>query len=168
MKRAYSLLTVFFGLVFILFACGDDDGVMERPDNTTVSYQLTLNDWLLLYYDVEVTYQDVHGVAHTERIGQENWQFKDKDEGELKNLYLKAVATSRGTFPTLTDSIKTIYFSCDYRVDYYSKKTSAKSIHRAPYYVTVKKENIETFINSNPTIKLFECEWKDLSTIDGQ
>ncbi len=167
MKRIYPLFLTAIVMLCTILACGDDDdGVMERPDNTSVNYQLTLSDWLLIYYDVEVTYQDVHGVEHTERVDNLNWQFKDKDQGELKNFYLKAVATSRGQFPTLSDSLKTMVFSCDYRAEYYSKKTSAKSIHQTPYRTTVKKENIETFVNSNPTIKLFECTYKNLSTLD--
>lgn len=162
MKKIYTLLFVWV-VVGALLSCGDDDdGVMERPDNTTINYEMAINDWLLLYYNVEVTYQDVHGVEHTERVDQQNWHFKEKESGELKNFYFKGVATARGTFPILHDTIKSITYSCDYRADYYTKKTSAKSIHKTSLYTTVKKENIETFIGSHPTIQLFECQYKDL------
>lgn len=163
MRKIYTILYVCV-VVAALLSCGDDDGVMERPDNTTINYEMAINDWLLLYYNVEVTYQDIHGVEHTERVDQQNWHYKEKESGELKNFYFKGVATARGNFPVLPDTIKSITYTCDFRGDYYTKKTSAKSVHKTPLNTTIKKENIETYIGSHPTIQLFECQYKDLYT----
>ena len=49
LKKGWWALAL-LAMVCLAAACGDDDGVMDRPDRTQVRYKLSLGSgWLQLY-----------------------------------------------------------------------------------------------------------------------
>ena len=57
----------------ILVSCGDDDdGVMERPDYTSINYKLALSADLLRFYNIKATYVTVSGEEKTEDVEAES------------------------------------------------------------------------------------------------
>ena len=83
MKRL--LATVLCCTLLILLACchGDSgDGVMDRPNYTSINYKLTASQALLHFYDVSITYVDVSGREKTEMMTNEEWHFFEKTDGE--------------------------------------------------------------------------------------
>lgn len=160
MKKASILeLFGFMALVMtsLLFAnCGDDDdGVMERPDYTSINYKLALSSDLLRFYDITATYVNVSGEEKTESVETETWNRKDKLDGNYNTPFrLDVKAIAKQPLPKLSNDIDAYNFKCEFSAEYYTKATSAKREARITFDKTVKKENLAVFLQENDTISL--------------
>ncbi len=165
-KHLIATLAVLL-LVPFLHSCrpNSGDGVMERPDYTMVKYDLTFTDEFLAFYDVTVTYMTVDGRKLTETVTSISWAYSEKSEENHSSFYLAANATCKpkDKRPTLGSKVESVTFSCEYSAEYYSKATSAKRIHNKGAYATVKKENIDAYLDEHPSVKICEIDMNSFS-----
>lgn len=160
MKKA-SILAIFSFMILVmtslLFAnCGDDDdGVIERPDYTSINYKLAISSDLLRFYNITATYVNVSGEEKTENVDTESWNRKDKLDGKYNTSFrLDVIAIARQPLPKLSNEIDAYDFKCEFSAEYYTKATSAKREARITFDKTVKKENLAVFLQENDTISL--------------
>lgn len=147
--------TICLALFLCLSSCGEDDGVMERPDYTSIIYKLTLSSEMLSFYDVTATYITVNGEEKTETITDGSWQFKDKKDGSHKITFkLKVIASKKDNLPQLNPKIENYHFDCTYSAEYYTKETSAKREAKESMKNTVKRESVISYVESHPTLTL--------------
>lgn len=156
MKRL--LATILCCTLLILLACchGDSgDGVMDRPNYTSINYKLTASQALLHFYDVSITYVDVSGREKTEMMTNEEWHFFEKTDGEHDiDFKMTVTATAKGVQPSQKDGQDAYNLYCDYSVEYYTKPTSAKRTARKALETTVKKESMEAYLQEHSTLAL--------------
>ncbi len=152
-KTAYLLLIAITSM--ILVSCGDDDdGVMERPDYTSINYKLAVSSDLLGFYNIKATYITVSGEEVTEIINTETWNKKDKLDGQHNTPFkFNVIATAKENLPNIS-GIDAYHFTCEFSAEYYTKATSAKREARVTLDKTVNKEVIEKYIQENDTISL--------------
>ena len=144
-------------LLILLAGCHGDsgDGVMDRPNYTSINYKVTVSQALLHFYNVSITYIDVSGREKTETMTNEAWHFFEKTDGEQNIDFKMAVtATAKGVQPSLKDGMDAYNLYCEYSVEYYTKPTSAKRTARKALETTVKKESMETYLQEHSTLAL--------------
>lgn len=160
MKRiiqSVTLLLLLMIMTVVPSSCGDDDdGVMERPDYTSIIYKIALSEDLMNFYNVTAVYTLLDGTEITEDIQNTSWEKKDKVDGERRSqVKLTVTAKKRPAIPTY-DMKRNYLLECDYSAEYYTKTTSAKREARKGLNQTVKGENIKTFLEANETILLID------------
>ena len=155
-----AMLALCLTTVFCLTACEEDNGVMERPDYTSVKYKLTLSNDLLRYYNVTAIYNTVDGRTDSVTVIEPYWEFKDNKEGEHRNGFLfRAYATRKDPLPALLSNIDEYELQAEYGHETYTKKTSATNTGAEEVLnIKVKKESIETYVESHPVISI--CNFK--------
>ena len=159
MNRMKRLLTTALCCTLLIFLAGchgdSGDGVMERPDYTSVNYKLTVSQALLHFYHVNITYVDVSGRERTEEMSTMEWNFFEKTDGEHDiDFKMNVTATARGVAPAQNDGQDSYTLACEYSVEYYTKPTSAKRTARQALNTTVKKESMEAYMQEHSTIAL--------------
>ena len=157
MKRicAITVIVICSTLLLCLNSCGEDDGVMERPDYTSIIYKLALSSDMLAFYDVTATYTNVNGEEKTEAITIETWQFKERRDGSHKLTFsLKVQARKKAVLPQLNEKKETYQFDCTYSAEYYTKETSAKREAKESMKNSVQKEHVIDYVESHPTLLL--------------
>ena len=136
-----------FGLLTV--SCGDDDdGVMERPNYTSIKYDLEVSSDFLALYNIEVEYKKINGDVVKEQIKDIVWGYKEKIDGERPiDFQMNVVATAR---ELSEGSIGKAHLLADVSMEYYTKKTSAKRMHQK----TIDREitNDIEYIKEHPTI----------------
>ena len=144
-------------LLILLAGCHGDsgDGVMDRPNYTSVNYKLTASQALLHFYNISITYVDVSGREKTETMTNETWNFFEKTDGEHDiDFKMTVTATAKGVQPSQKDGQDAYNLYCDYSVEYYTKPTSAKRTARKALETTVKKESMEAYLQEHATMAL--------------
>jgi hypothetical protein len=161
MKKTFIGATLALFLTLLcLTACQEDDGVMERPDYTSVKYKLVLSSDLLRYYDVTAVYNTLDGHTDSTRVDQEYWEYKEKKDGEHRNGFLfRAYATLKDPVPALLRNVDEYELKAEYGHETYTKKTSATNTGANEVLnIKVKKESIETYVTSHSVISI--CHFK--------
>ena len=141
----------------LLNSCGDDDdGVMERPDYTSINYEVTLSDEFLSMYTVEVEYKKLSGDKEQARMDAIYWQYKEKQDGTRPiDFSLRVVAKARERVPMFSGkNDEKINLLADVSIEYYTKKTSAKRTHLRPLDTDIEKGNAATYMEAHPTIEI--------------
>lgn len=159
--RRTVIIAIYLTICLAFAGCHGDsgDGVMERPDYTSIDYKLTVSSEILKFYDVAVTYVNIAGEKKTDTLTIENWRFTEKNDGYYNtNFILKAVATAKATFPRLAESIDEYILTCEYSAEYYTKPSSAVRRAQKTVDTTVKKANIATYVQEHPTLSLANFE----------
>ncbi len=150
-----SLLILAMSGLFLASCGDDDDGVMERPDYTSINYKLALSADLLRFYNIKATYVTVSGEEKTEVVESESWNKKDKVDGTHHTTFrMNVTATAKRPLPKISSDIEAYKFVCEYSAESYTKATSANREARVTFEKTVKKDNLEVFLEENDTISL--------------
>ena len=150
MIRIYplSIFALFMAFGLLLTSCDDDDGVMERPDYTSIKYDLEVSSDFLSLYNIDVEYKKINGDQAKEQVKDIVWGYKEKVDGERPiDFQLNIVANAREI--TKSSSGKA-HLIADVSMEYYTKKTSAKRLHQK----TIDREitNDIEYIKEHPTI----------------
>ena len=147
-RQAIKFFAFFVAFGLMTVSCGDDDGVMERPDYTSIKYDLEVTSDFLALYNIEVEYKKINGDVVKEQVRDIVWGYKEKVDGERPiDFQLNIVATAR-ELPE--GSINKAHLMADVSMEYYTKKTSAKRMHQK----TIDREitNDKEYVKEHPTI----------------
>ncbi len=148
--------------VCLMVACGDDDGVMDRPDYTKVSYKLELGTGWLQLYDVTVEYYTADGQPKSFTMKEDKWEFEDKVDGQYKKFFYRVTAKAKHTTLDPTDPEIAALLAKDkdltytYEYHYYEKETSAHVIKPEMQGKVVGAGDIASYVEAHPTVKLLE------------
>lgn len=152
MERKLLTLFVLFLTFAALSSCGSDDGVMERPDYTSIRYDVEVSDAFLALYDVRVSYKKINGDVEQAQVNNLAWEYKERTDGQHPiDFTLSVVATARENIPQFTDNV---YLLADVSMEYYTKKTSAKRTHQKPVETTISANSVASYLHEHPTITL--------------
>ncbi|MBO4821076.1 MAG: hypothetical protein J5548_06385 [Prevotella sp.] len=159
MMRRNAFITLLFALAvtMTLFGCHGDsgDGVMERPDYTSIDFKLALSPELLKFYNVQATYTSISEEDKTVEITNETWRVTEKVEGYRNiDFKLKVLATVKSQEPRLDEKVDEYALTCEYSAEYYTKPTSAKRMAQVTLDKKLKKTGVTTFLAENPVITL--------------
>ena len=89
-----SLAMIAMTLTLLITSCGSDDGVMPLPQKSNLFYQInSISSDMTAFYEMEVTYLDLEGTEHTERIDGQSWA-KKLNEGPVDARF-RCVITAR-------------------------------------------------------------------------
>ena len=157
--RKNTFITLLFALVITmsLSCCHGDsgDGVMERPDYTSIDYKLTLSSELLKFYDIQATYTTISEEDKTVEINNETWRVTEKVEGYRNiDFKLKVIATAKTQEPRLDEKVDEYALTCEYSAEYYTKPTSAKRMAQETLNKKVKKSGVTAYLSEHPVITL--------------
>lgn len=147
-RKAFILFVFFISLGLLLTSCNDDDGVMERPDYTSIKYDIEVSSDFLALYNIEVEYKKINGDMVKEQVKDIVWGYKEKVDGERPiDFQMNVVATAR-ELPE--GNIGKAHLLADVSMEYYTKKTSAKRMHQK----TIDREitNDKEYVKEHPTI----------------
>ena len=156
-RNAFFTLLFVIAVTMALSSCHGDsgDGVMERPDYTSIDYKLALSSELLKFYDVQVTYTTVSGEEKSEVVNIESWRFTEKAEGfHNTDFKMKVVATVKSQEPRLDEKVEEYALTCEYSAEYYTKPTSAKHMAQETLNKKVKKSGVTAYLSEHPVITL--------------
>ena len=149
-KQLFKLFAVLLTLGLLQTSCDDDDGVMERPDYTSIKYDLEVSSDFLSLYNIQVEFKKINGDVAKEQVKDIVWGYKEKVDGERPiDFQLNVVATAR---EITKSSIDKAHLLADVSMEYYTKKTSAKRMHQK----TIDREvtNDIEYIKEHPTITI--------------
>lgn len=158
MKRILYLSAVIscvWCVCLCLTACGDDDTDIDR-DYTSVAYKVAPTYDLQKFYKVTASYTDFNGVAHEEIIEHTSeWSYKEKQDGNhpIKCRVL-ATAKTAEEYGELDAGSYDLGYS--YSIYWYQQESSAHSIQPIPWSESVAKNEIPAYLESHPTITIFE------------
>lgn len=157
--RTNTFFTLIFTLAvtLALSSCHGDsgDGVMERPDYTSIDYKLALSPELLKFYDVQATYTTISEQDKTVEITNETWRVTEKAEGYRNiDFKLKVIATAKTQEPRLDEKVDEYALTCEYSAEYYTKPTSAKRMAQVTLDKKVKKTGVTAYLSEHPVITL--------------
>ena len=147
-RKAFILFVFFISLGLLLTSCNDDDGVMERPDYTSIKNDIEVSSDFLALYNIEVEYKKINGDMVKEQVKDIVWGYKEKVDGERPiDFQMNVVATAR-ELPE--GNIGKAHLLADVSMEYYTKKTSAKRMHQK----TIDREitNDKEYVKEHPTI----------------
>ena len=147
-RKAFILFVFFISLGLLLTSCNDDDGVMERPDYTSIKYDIEVSSDFLALYNIEVEYKKINGDMVKEQVKDIVWGYKEKVDGERPiDFQMNVVATAR-ELPE--GNIGKAHLLADVSMEYYTKKSSAKRMHQK----TIDREitNDKEYVKEHPTI----------------
>ena len=147
-RQFFKFFALFMALGLILTSCDDDDGVMERPDYTSIKYDLEVSSDFLSLYDIEVEYKKIDGTIVKEQVKDIVWGYKEKVDGEHPiDFKVNVVATAREISKS---SASKAHLMADVSMEYYTKKTSAKRMHQK----TIDREitNDIDYVKEHPVI----------------
>jgi len=143
-------------------SCGEDDGVMDRPDYTMVRYQITLGTGWLQLYDVTIDYLTADGQAKSLTLKGENWDFEDKVDGRYTKFLYRVTAKAKRTTFDLNDPEQAALLEKDkdltyaYEYYYYEKETSAHTFKKKDQGKMVRATDVAEYVAANPEIILLE------------
>ena len=153
--RTLAFMVLLSALSICFSSCGEDDGVMERPDYTSINYKLAISQDLLSFYDVTASYTNVNGEEKTENVTSESWQYKERRDGSHKLTFtLKVQARKKEVMPRLNEEKSNYQFDCTYSAEYYTKETSAKREAKESMKTTVEKEHVIAYVELHPVLTL--------------
>ncbi len=153
--RTLAFMILLSALSICFSSCGEDDGVMERPDYTSINYKLAISQDLLSFYDVTASYTNVNGEEKTENVTSESWQYKERRDGSHKLTFtLKVQARKKEVMPRLNEEKSNYQFDCIYSAEYYTKETSAKREAKESMKTTVEKEHVIAYVELHPVLTL--------------
>ncbi|MBO5611310.1 MAG: hypothetical protein J5918_01790 [Prevotella sp.] len=154
MKKVTYLfvLAVMLTATAIMFSsCGEDDGVMPLPQTSNVSFKVdNLSEDLLTFYDVTVTYKDLNGVSHTDKIDGHSWEYKEGDGPSDAPISCTAVAELKSEYKVPEKN--NFEISYHYSVHYYKPSTTAKSENPEITTLTFKIEDMQDFFSKHNKI----------------
>ena len=156
-RQTFILFAIFMAIGLLLTSCGDDDdGVMERPDYTSIRYDVEVSDEFLAMYEVKVEYKTFSGELVEARLDNLAWQYKEKQDGECPiDFSIRVWAKARDRVPNLTGDKKgQIQLMADVSMEYYTKKTSAKRTHQKPLDKKIDKAETGKYMEAHPTIDI--------------
>lgn len=154
-----ALITLLFALAVIMTfsSCHGDsgDGVMERPDYTSIDYKLSLSYEVLKFYDVTATYTSIDGEENTITINSQTWRYTEKVEGYRNTDFkLKVIATAKSQELRLDEKVDEYALTCEYSAEYYTKPTSAKRMAQETLNKKLPKASVAAYLAEHPTIVL--------------
>lgn len=156
-RQTFKFFALFLALGLLTVACGDDDdGVMERPDYTSIRYDVEVSDEFLAMYEVMIEYKTLSGELVETRSDNLAWQYKEKQDGTRPiDFSIRVWAKARDRVPNLVgDKKDQIYLMADVSMEYYTKKTSAKRKHQKPIDKKIDKAEVGKYMEAHPTIDL--------------
>ena len=159
MMRRNAFITLLFALAvtMTLSSCHGDsgDGVMERPDYTSIDYKLALSPEMLKFYDIQATYTSISEEEKTVEITNETWRVTEKVEGYRNiDFKLKVIATVKTQEPRLDEKVDEYALTCEYSAEYYTKPTSDKRMAQETLNKKLKKTAVAAYLTEHPVITL--------------
>ena len=158
-RKAFIFFVFFISLGLLLTSCNDDDGVMERPDYTSIKYDIEVSSDFLALYNIEVEYKKINGDMVKEQVKDIVWGYKEKVDGERPiDFQMNVVATAR-ELPE--GNIGKAHLLADVSMEYYTKKTSAKRMHQK----TIDREitNDKEYVKEHPTIVIVNFSTQNMA-----
>lgn len=156
-KHAFIALLLALAITMALSGCHGDsgDGVMERPDYTSIDYKLALSSELLNFYDVQATYTTISEEEKTVKISTETWRVTEKVEGYRNTDFkLTVIATVKTQNPRMDEKVDEYALTCEYSAEYYTKPTSAKRMAQVTLSQKLKKAGVAAYLSEHPVITL--------------
>lgn len=141
-------------------ACSDDsnDGLYDGVNNSYVKYKVTIDDDLLLYYDITGTYADLDGNEQVVKITSTSPEVKKfektgVDVGKISPKML--IRGVRNDNEVKVDESKSYTIKNTYRVSWYSK-TSTAGTSTDTLAQVLSGAKLKAYIDANPTLQIIK------------